>query len=75
MRVYLISACVGDHVPGRELADPDCPNFPGLVDRPDVQAWFAEMGYGADDDELVYLLTDDDPEDIPDGFPFLTVEV
>lgn len=73
--VTLISAAPGDHVPGHELADPDCPEVPGLMERPEVESFFAEHGYGPDEpDELMYLVTDDDAE-IPSGFPTLTVEI
>lgn len=73
---WLISARPGDLVPGHELADPDCPDAPGLLDRPEVQAWFDSVGYGYDEpDELVYLLAEDDDEEIPDGFEYLRIDV
>jgi hypothetical protein len=73
--VTLISALAGDRVPGTELADPECPQFPGLEDRPEVKAFFAENNYGSDEpDELMYLVTDMDQE-IPAGFPTLTVRL
>lgn len=72
--VTLISASPGDVVPGRELSDPECPEIPGLLDRPEVRAFLAEHGYGPDNEnELMYLVTDGDPA--PDGFPTLTVNV
>ncbi|MFE2346500.1 hypothetical protein [Kitasatospora cineracea] len=73
--IWLISAAPGDTVPGHELADPDCPDIPGLMDRPDVAAWLDSIGYGPDGpDELVYLATEDDDE-TPDGFEHLRVEL
>jgi len=73
MRICLVSACPGDHVPGHELADPDCPDIPGLTDRDDVKAFFEKEGYGPDADEnvLMYLVAEDDEDEIPDGFPVL----
>lgn len=72
--VFLISAAPGDRVPGHELADPECPQVPGLLERSDVTRWLASVGYGPDsDDELVYLLTEQDPGSVPPGFPHLTV--
>lgn len=70
----LISACPGDVVPGRELSDPECPEIPGLLDRPAVRAFLAEHDYGPDNEnELMYLVTDGTPA--PDGFPSLTVNL
>ncbi|MFE6868324.1 hypothetical protein ACFVFS_17380 [Kitasatospora sp. NPDC057692] len=72
--VHLVSATVGDRVPGHELADPGCPEAPGLMERPDVIAWMKAIPYGPDHpDELVYLVTEDD--EIPDGFPTLTISL
>jgi hypothetical protein len=72
--IYLVSATPGDHVPGRELADPDCPEFPGLLERPDVTAWLDAIPYNSDHpDALVYLVIDDDPGMIPTGFEYMTV--
>jgi hypothetical protein len=69
--VFLVPAAPGDHVPGHELADPDCPEYPGLLDRPDVNAWLDTIGYGADDpDLLVHLVTEDQADEIPDGFDY-----
>lgn len=74
--IYLVSAAPGDLVPGHELADPDCPLVPGLLDRSDVTAWLDGIGYGWDNpDELVYLVTENDPGVIPAGFEYITVEV
>ncbi|MFJ6566667.1 hypothetical protein ACIQNU_04555 [Streptomyces sp. NPDC091292] len=76
MAVVLVSAQSGDQVPGHELADPDCPEIPGLLDRPDVEAFMEAHGYGPDDpDELMYLVTESDLDDIPDGFPTLTIRL
>jgi hypothetical protein len=73
--ITLISAAPGDIVPGHELADPTCPDIPGLLDRGDVTNWLNAVGYGPDDaDELVYLVTDPD-ETIPSGYPTLTVRI
>jgi hypothetical protein len=73
--ITLISATPGDLVPGVELAHPDCPEIPGLLDRPEVTAFLANNGYGLNDpDELVYLVADDNAE-IPAGYPTLTVQV
>ncbi|MFJ2191640.1 hypothetical protein ACIOJE_27525 [Kitasatospora sp. NPDC087861] len=72
--IHLVSAAPGDTVLGRELADPDCPEYPGLLERPDVAAWLDALGYGPDNpDELVYLLTDDGPGTIPPGFAHLSL--
>ena len=74
MTITLVSAQTGDRIPGHELADPDCPSIPGLLDRPDVQEFMDANGYGPDDpDELMYLITED--EDIPDGYPTLTIRL
>lgn len=74
--IHLVSAAYGDRVPGHELADPDCPPVPGLLDQSDVKAWLDEIGYGPDSvDELIYLVTEDDPGMIPAGFEHITVEV
>ncbi|MGW8702374.1 hypothetical protein ACWGOK_36540 [Streptomyces eurythermus] len=74
--IRLVSATFGDRIPGRELADPDCPQFPGLLNRPDVKAWLNKIGYGPDnEDELVYLVTADDPGVLPPGFEYITVEI
>ncbi|GGN62035.1 hypothetical protein GCM10012285_61770 [Streptomyces kronopolitis] len=74
--ISLVSASVGDQIPGHELADPDCPSFPGLLDRPDVKAWLDEIGYGPDsEDELVYLVTQDDRGMIPAGFEHIAIKV
>ncbi|MFE6500758.1 hypothetical protein [Kitasatospora sp. NPDC057738] len=75
--IHLISAAPGDHVPGHELASPDCPEYLGLLERPDVQAWMDTIGYGPEaEDELIYLVTDDDDLDaIPAGFEHLTIEL
>ncbi|MFB8020791.1 hypothetical protein ACFC36_19725 [Streptomyces rubiginosohelvolus] len=44
------------------------------MERSDVTRWLASVGYGPDsDDELVYLLTEQDPGSVPPGFPHLTV--
>lgn len=72
--VTLISAAPSDVVPGHELADPDCPEVPGLLDHPEVSAFFAEHGYGPDNEtELMYLVADG--TEIPSGYPTLAVEV
>ncbi|MEU7095935.1 hypothetical protein [Kitasatospora aureofaciens] len=72
--ICLVSAAPGDVVPGRELADPDCAEFPGLMDRAEVKAWLQAIGYGPDDEnELIYLVTEDDPGTIPAGFEYITV--
>jgi len=74
--VTLVSANPGDRVPGHELGDPDCPDVPGLTDNHEVQAFFTEHGYGPDQpDELMYLVPQDNVDDIPDGFPTLTVHI
>ncbi|MEU9606142.1 hypothetical protein [Streptomyces sp. NPDC048057] len=74
--MYLISAAPGDLVPGRELADPECPEVPGLLDRPEIAAWLAQVGYGPDaPDELVYLLAEGDAGAVPAGFEYLAVSV
>ncbi|MFG2913344.1 hypothetical protein ACGF0D_10695 [Kitasatospora sp. NPDC048298] len=74
--IYLVSAAPGDHVPGYELADPDCPDHPGLLKRPDVSEWLAAHDYDDDHpDELVYLVTGDDGGAIPAGFDVLTVKL
>ncbi|MFF2852713.1 hypothetical protein ACFVT5_41430 [Streptomyces sp. NPDC058001] len=76
MTIALVSAESGDRMPGHELADPDCPEIPGLLDRPDVEAFMEENGYGPDNpDELMYLVTEDDLDSIPDGFPTLTIRL
>lgn len=72
MDVVLISALPGDTVPGHELADPDCPAIPGLLDRPQVADFLARHHYGQDPDELVYLVTGEEAA-IPSGFPALRV--
>ncbi|MFF2751139.1 hypothetical protein ACFVVA_37085 [Kitasatospora sp. NPDC058048] len=72
--IHLVSAAPGDTVPGHELADPDRPQYPGLLERPDVAAWLDALGYGPDNpDELVYLVSDDDPTAIPSGFAHLSL--
>jgi hypothetical protein len=72
--VALVSAAPGDRVPGRELGDPECPEIPGLMDRPEVKSFFTEHDYDADhDDELMYLVTAGEIDMIPDGFPCLIV--
>jgi hypothetical protein len=72
--VTLISATPGDTVPGRELADPQCPEIPGLLDLPEVAAFLTEHNYGPDEPtELMYLVTDD--AEIPTGFPTLTFNI
>ncbi|MEV8324527.1 hypothetical protein [Kitasatospora sp. NPDC056731] len=76
--IYLVSAAPGDRVPGHELADPDCPSahFPGLLERQDVTAWLNAIPYNDDSpDELVYLVTEDDPGTIPAGFDTLMLEI
>lgn len=75
--VTLISARAGDRVPGHELADPECPEVPGLLDRPDVTEWLARQGYSPEDpDELVYLTLGEAEEvEIPEGFPVLILRV
>ncbi|RNF86758.1 hypothetical protein [Streptomyces botrytidirepellens] len=74
--VSLVSASVGDQVPGHELADPDCPHVPGLLDQPAVKSWLDAVGYGPDsEDALVYLVTEDDSGMIPAGFEHISVEV
>ncbi|MEU4296396.1 hypothetical protein [Kitasatospora aureofaciens] len=74
--LHLISAAPGDLVPGHELADPNCPDFPGLFERADVAAWMNAHGYGPDrPDELVYLVTEDATDPIPTGFDILTVQL
>ncbi|MEW1552317.1 hypothetical protein [Streptomyces tsukubensis] len=74
--IYLISAAPGDVVPGHELADPHCPDIPGLLDRPEVRAFFAQVGYGPDEEnELVYLLREEDPGLIPARAEYLTITV
>jgi hypothetical protein len=75
MQITLISAAPGDIVPGVELAEPTCPDIPGLLERRDVTDWMAAVGYSPDnEDELVYLVTDPD-ETIPSGYPTLTVRI
>jgi hypothetical protein len=74
MEITLISALPGDRVPGHELADPDCPDIPGLTERPEVQAFFDANRYGTDDDELMYLVTDPDAE-VPAGHPALALTI
>lgn len=70
--VTLISANVGDQVPGVELGDPACPNIPGLMDNPQVKQFMADHHYDANhENELMYLVTDE--SDIPNGFPTLTI--
>jgi hypothetical protein len=73
--VTLISACPGDQVPGVELAEVDYsarPELQNLIERPEVVAFFAEVGYGPDNpEELMYLLDVDD--EIPAGFETLTI--
>lgn len=70
----LISAAPGDIVPGHELADPQCPEVPGLLEHPGVRAFLDLHGYGPDQpDELMYLITD--TSQIPDGFPTMTVRI
>lgn len=72
----LVSAHPGDRVPGHELADPDCPEVPDLLEQDEVTAFFAAQGYGPDEpDELMYLVTEDQTAEIPDGFPALTVRI
>ncbi|WP_181785056.1 hypothetical protein [Streptomyces phytophilus] len=72
--VALVSAAPGDRVPGRELGDPECPEIPGLMERPEVKSFFAEHDYDADhDDELMYLVTAGEIDMIPDDFPYLIV--
>jgi len=74
--VYLVSSGTGDRVPGYELADPGCPEIPGLLGRPAVTEWLDALGYGPDNpDELVYLVAEDEAEDIPDEFDSLAVEL
>lgn len=69
--VTLISANPGDDAPGHELADPDCPEIPGLMDRADVKGFFAEHGYDdMDENELMYLVTG---VEAPSGYPHLVV--
>lgn len=70
----LISAAPGDTVPGYELADPSCPEVPGLLEHPGVLAFLDLHGYGPDaPDELMYLITD--VNQIPAGFPTMTVRI
>ncbi|MBW1600914.1 hypothetical protein JJV70_02105 [Streptomyces sp. JJ66] len=38
----------------------------------DAQAWAEAHGYGEDDAELLYVLTD---EEAPEGYPALTVTI
>ncbi|MFD0405601.1 hypothetical protein [Kitasatospora sp. NPDC127116] len=74
--IHLISAAPGDRVPGHELADPHCPEIPGLRERPDVAAWLDAIPYSDDNpDELVYLVTEDNPGTIPAGFDTLTIDI
>lgn len=75
--MILVSATVGDIVPGHEIGSPDCPDVPGLLDRKDVNTFMAKNGYDADHpDEVMYLVVDEDQfEEIPDGFPTLTVHI
>ncbi|MEV7156995.1 hypothetical protein AB0N77_20585 [Streptomyces misionensis] len=41
-----------------------------------MTAWLDGIGYGWDNpDELVYLVTENDPGVIPAGFEYITVEV
>jgi hypothetical protein len=73
--VWLVSARAGDIVPGVEISDPDCPEIPGLLDRPDVREFMKENNYGlGDPDELVYLIRDEDTE-LPPGLPALRVDL
>lgn len=74
MTITLVSAQTGDSAPGYELADPDCPDIPGLLERVDVQEFMDANGYGPDDpDELMYVVTDD--SNISDGYPTLTIRL
>ncbi|MFJ5865092.1 hypothetical protein ACIQEY_11880, partial [Streptomyces parvus] len=41
-----------------------------MLERSDVTQWIASVGCGPDsDDELVYLLTEQDPGSVPTGKP------
>lgn len=72
--VAIVSASSGDLVPGVELGDPEADVPEGLEERPEVVEFMAANSYDADHpDELMYLVTADDFDDIPDGFPTLIV--
>jgi hypothetical protein len=63
--ITLISAAVGDQVPGVDIASPDSPI--DYNDLPaDAQAWATEQGFGRDDTELIYVV---DGEVEVDGYP------
>ncbi|MFD8340004.1 hypothetical protein ACFV42_46565 [Streptomyces solisilvae] len=41
-----------------------------------MRSWLDAIGYGPDNaDELVYLVTEDDPGTIPAGFECISIEV
>jgi hypothetical protein len=71
--IYLVAAEPGDRVPGHELADPDCPEYPGLLERPDVAAWLDRIGYGPNEPDLLVYLAAEDDGGIPAGFEYLAV--
>lgn len=75
--IYLVSTrWPGPDVPGHELADPECPEYPGLLDRPEVERFMQEQGYGVENpDELMFLVREEDPGSIPRGLPVLKLEV
>lgn len=69
--ITLVSATQGDIVPGVEISDPDSPiEWADLDDA--ARQWAEQQGYGDDDSELLYVLTEG--QEPPDGFPTLTIE-
>lgn len=71
-QVTLVCAVQGDQVPGVEISAPDSPIE--WADLPaDARAWAEAQGYGKDDAELLYVLSDDDSA--PAGYSTFTANL